>query len=386
MRFLHTADWQVGMKAADLGKAGELVRAERLAAAARVVQAARTHHVDFLLLAGDTFEDNAVDRLLVRKAADILAAAGRPVYLLPGNHDPLVPGSVWQHPAWNTTPNLHVLRSDEPVEIAGGWLFPCVCKEKHSRRDPTVWIPMRAAGTADGRSKQAFLDGIRIGIAHGTVEGVDLQDPEYPIPRDAAARRDLCYLALGHWHSYASYPSADGGVRMAYGGTHEPTKFGERDSGNVLIVEINAPGTTPKVTSVSTGRLRWTQIALELRERSDLQRLLDQVDALDDPASTLVDLRLGGVIHAEDTPLLAQVAEILQARCPFHRLDRTALGLAPGDDAWMDRLPAGTLRLAAARLADLAARPAVDPGSGSSPEVATRALLELYALMAEGSA
>ena len=35
MRFLHTADWQIGMKAAALGDAGARVREERLAAGRR---------------------------------------------------------------------------------------------------------------------------------------------------------------------------------------------------------------------------------------------------------------------------------------------------------------------------------------------------------------
>jgi hypothetical protein len=38
MRFLHTADWQIGMKAAALGDAGARVREERLVAGRRVVE------------------------------------------------------------------------------------------------------------------------------------------------------------------------------------------------------------------------------------------------------------------------------------------------------------------------------------------------------------
>jgi DNA repair exonuclease SbcCD nuclease subunit len=51
-------------------------------------------------VAGDTFEDNGVDRVIVQKVADILAGFVGPVYVIPGNHDPLVPGSVRDHPAW----------------------------------------------------------------------------------------------------------------------------------------------------------------------------------------------------------------------------------------------------------------------------------------------
>ena len=56
MRFVHTADWQIGMKAAHAGSAGARVREERFKAAARVVDQARRSGAEFMLLAGDTFE------------------------------------------------------------------------------------------------------------------------------------------------------------------------------------------------------------------------------------------------------------------------------------------------------------------------------------------
>ena len=41
MKFLHTADWQLGMKAVQLGGAGERVRAERLKTAECMVTVRR---------------------------------------------------------------------------------------------------------------------------------------------------------------------------------------------------------------------------------------------------------------------------------------------------------------------------------------------------------
>jgi len=217
VRFIHTADWQIGMKASALGAAGARVREERLAAGRRVVEVAGKHAVDFILVAGDTFEDNAVDRVLVQKVVDILNSFSGPVFVIPGNHDPLVPGSVWEHPAWKSAENVHVLKDEASVDVSGGVLFPCPVREKHSGRNPTAWIPAEVTG------------GIRIGLAHGTVEGVRQDEPDYPISRDAAQRAGLDYLALGHWHSFTTYPGVDGTPHVAYSGTHETTRFGERE-------------------------------------------------------------------------------------------------------------------------------------------------------------
>ncbi len=375
MKFLHTADWQIGMRAAHVGAAGVRVREARLDAARRVIEAARGAGVEFVVVCGDTFEDNGVDRVLVQKVADILAGFGGPVYVIPGNHDPFMPGSVWEHPAWRSHGNVHVLCQDTSIDVPGGTLFPCPAREQHSGKDPTSWITAGASG------------GIRVGLAHGTVEGVHQEEPDYPIPRDAAVRAALDYLAIGHWHSTAMYQAPDGARRMAYSGTHETTKFGERDSGNVLIVEISEPGAAPVITPIRTGGLAWLVIEEELRQPGDLARLREQVEALENPGTTLLDLRVEGLLSAQDRDELARIEEILASRFLFARIDATALRPSPSDDSWIAGLPAGALREAATKLRELA-----DPAytglrqEGASPDVACRALLELYALASERGA
>ncbi len=374
MKFLHTADWQIGMRAAHVGAAGVRVREERLGAARRVIDAARGAGAEFVVVCGDTFEDNGVDRVLVQKVADILAGFGGPVYVIPGNHDPLMPGSVWEHPAWRASDDVRVLREEKPIDVPGGTLFPCPAREKHSGKDPTAWIPA-------GESR-----GIRLGLAHGTVEGVYQEEPDYPIPRAAPERAGLDFLAIGHWHSTATYPAPDGSVRLAYSGTHETTKFGERDSGNALIVEIAAAGAAPVITPVRTGGLVWSVIDENLREPGDLAHLRERIEALENASATLLDLRVGGLLSAQDRDELPRIEEIITSRFVFGRMDQTRLRPSPSDDTWIAGLPAGALREAATRLRELADPAYAGPrADGASPEVACRALLELYALASEAA-
>ena len=267
MKFLHTADWQIGMKAAHVGKAGSAVRYVRFVAVRKLVEEAQRRGAEFLLLAGDTFEDNGVDRVFVRKVIDILASFGGPVYVIPGNHDPFVPGCVWEHPAWKESENVRILLKPEPVEISGGLLFPCPVTEKHSTKDPTAWIRAESG------------DGVRIGLAHGTVEAIHRDEPEYPIARDAVQRAGLDYLALGHWHSTVLYKDSSGVVRMAYSGTPEATGFGEPTSGRCLLVEIAGPGEVPRIEEVPTGCLTWLDMDEEIRERGDVARVRDRFGA-----------------------------------------------------------------------------------------------------------
>jgi DNA repair exonuclease len=370
MKFLHTADWQLGMKAAHVGEVGARVREERLLATRRVVETAQAHSAQFILVAGDTFEDNGVDRVLVQKAADILAGSNIPVFIIPGNHDPFTPGSVWEHPAWKSAGNVQVLYEEQPVKVPGGFLYPCPIREKHSGKDSTAWIH---AGEAHG---------IKLGMAHGTVEGVQQGEIDYPIPRNAALRTGLDYLALGHWHSTAIYPGGDGVAHMAYSGTHETTKFGERDSGNVLIVDIPSAGAAPVITTVHTGGLTWRALDADIRDRGDLKRLREEIEDIENPPSVLIELCIRGLLSAEDRGEFVHIGEILNSRFLYNHVDTPCVHPSPEDESWVASLPPGVIREAGARLRELA-----DPGFsgerpvGASAEVASRALMELYALV-----
>jgi DNA repair exonuclease SbcCD nuclease subunit len=51
--FLHTADWQIGMKASRVADAAENVRKARIDAAQQLIRMASQLQVDFVLIAGE---------------------------------------------------------------------------------------------------------------------------------------------------------------------------------------------------------------------------------------------------------------------------------------------------------------------------------------------
>ena len=56
VKFLHTSDWQMGMRATQAGLKAKEVRNTRFEAALRVVNLAKEHQVEFVIIAGDVFE------------------------------------------------------------------------------------------------------------------------------------------------------------------------------------------------------------------------------------------------------------------------------------------------------------------------------------------
>jgi DNA repair exonuclease SbcCD nuclease subunit len=364
MKFWHTADWQIGMRAAMLGDKGERVRTARLESARRVIELARRERVDFILLAGDTFEDNGVERIKVREVAKILGGAQCPVYVIPGNHDLIMPGSVWEESTWREWPNIHLLMEQTPVEVPGATLYPCPVSAKDSRDDPTGWI-------------RPINGGIAIGIAHGSVESAAYEQAA-PVGRNAAEVHGLDYLALGHFHSTTLYPGSDGVARMAYCGTHEATAFGEQASGNALVVEIPHRRAPPQIQAVRTGTLEWLAYRRRIEEPGQIAGLATELDELREPERTLLDCVIEGMLFGADHDALMRLLEIVEKRFLFGRSDTGRLVPDQSAPGWIERLPEGYLRSAAQDLLAAASANPPDP-------VAAAALREYSRLWREVS-
>src|SRR3954463_8505461 len=96
MRFVHTADWQLGMTRYFLnGEAQPRYSAARREAVACLGPLAEEVGAEFVVVAGDVFEHNQLAPRVVSQSLEAMRAIGVPVYLLPGNHDPLDASSVY---------------------------------------------------------------------------------------------------------------------------------------------------------------------------------------------------------------------------------------------------------------------------------------------------
>jgi DNA repair exonuclease SbcCD nuclease subunit len=357
MRFLHTADWQIGMKAAHVGSAGGKVRAARMEAIRRIQFLAREQRVDFVLIAGDTFEHDGLGRAIVDPVLDLLGGFDRDVYVIPGNHDPWMPGGIWESASRRCRKSVHILNQCVPVPLVGGTLFPCPLTARWSSEDPTRWME-RSPG-----------EGIRVGLAHGNLAGLPANgDLNYPIPADAVVRADLDYLALGHWHSFLPFKK-DGTIRMAYSGTPETTAFGEGGSGFVSVVEIDEHGAPPRVDQHRVGALSWCSVDREICHEGEVGALLQELRSEKDASKLLVRVRLKGLLYAADAALPAMLRDYVEQSFLFGRIDDMDLISAPGDDKWIHNLPDGIVRRTALRLLE------------QQNTVATHALMELYQLV-----
>ncbi|MBT9140552.1 MAG: putative metallophosphoesterase YhaO [Dehalococcoidia bacterium] len=290
VRFLHTADWQLGMKVKMLGESADRVREVRLKTARNLIEKTLERSVDFVIIAGDVFENNAVERHLITRVLEIFEEASRiPIYLLPGNHDPLTPDSIYKGHLWKSAPNNVFLLDQKrpyPVKELNVILYPCPIEQKVSRLDPTAWI----------KYEEDERDKIRIGVAHGAldIEGM-VSNPNFPINPRRAEEAGLDYLALGDWHSLFRYKGKDGIERTIYSGTPEPTAFDERNSGKAVFVKIEEPGSPPQIEEFESANLRWFEWEREITNPGQIADLREKIENISEPQNTLLRIGLRGV-------------------------------------------------------------------------------------------
>ena len=327
-KFLHTADWQMGMRALQAGERAKEVRAKRFDTAARVVDLARREAVEFVLLAGDLFENHDVDDSVVRKTVAVLDGfAPIPVFVLPGNHDPLIAGGVWDRQTWQRV-GSHVTLLREAAEIQihrDVALYPAPLKQKQSTIDPTAWMPARAA--SDSR--------IRIGVAHGALDVLP-ERANFPIAAGRADEAGLDYLALGDWHGFLQ------NGRTVYSGTLEQTSFSEKDPGNVALVEITGAGDEPVVSKRPVGMLHWAEYESPVRDTTDVEHMRKAVlGAGPLPAQVLrITPQIDPGVSTEVLDELQSLREELREEAFFLDWPMETLDAAPGTPA---PLPDGLL-------------------------------------------
>ena len=124
-RFLHTADWHLGKRFSKFKDEAKLTRA-RCDVLERIFGAAEKHDVDAVLCAGDLFDEPNPLPEWWQPLVQCLVKQGpqnRPVVLLPGNHDPLLPDSVWAagHAFRKALPSWSSRRRPRQLRTRASW-------------------------------------------------------------------------------------------------------------------------------------------------------------------------------------------------------------------------------------------------------------------------
>ncbi len=259
MRFIHSADWQIGKVFKQIGDREPVLQTARLDVIETIGALAAEQGAEHVLVAGDVYDTDSPKPANLRAPLERMRRFGKVNWhLLPGNHDPHRPEGLWDRVRATGMPaNIHLHLERRPVEIApNAFLLPCPLFRKTEAGDVTAW--MDEAPTPPGA--------LRIGLAHGSVTGFgSAGDAGNPIDPTRPAKAGLAYLALGDWHRTQQISPS-----VWYSGTPEPDLVDSQEEGKILAVECAGPSAPPKVVEKIVGRYIWRSVEETLSGDEDL--------------------------------------------------------------------------------------------------------------------
>jgi DNA repair exonuclease SbcCD nuclease subunit len=376
VRFLHTSDWQLGMTRHFLeGEAQSRYTGARIDAIRTIGEVAQRERCAFVVVAGDVFESNQVSSQTIRRSLEAMQTIPCPVYLLPGNHDPLDAATIFRNPVFlDACPeNVHVLAEPGVVPVAKG--VEIVAAPWFSKRPLSDLVAEAVHGLeADGV--------LRIVVGHGVVDTLSPDADNLASIRLAGVEAALAagvihYVALGDRHSRLSVGTSG---RVHYSGSPEVTSFREELPGDVLVVDLDGSA-VPVLAAHHVGTWHFVGLERDIDTAEDLDDLDVELTAMDPKDRTVVRTALRGTLSltgkAHLDALLDRHGDVLGGLFTWERHDDIAV-VVDGDE--LSDLGVGGF--VGAAVEELSARAA---GEGESAQSARDALSLLYRLASGGA-
>lgn len=311
MRFIATADWQLGKQALFLPAEARARYAQaRLDAVAAIGHLAEEVGADCVLVGGDVFESNQLDRAIIGRTMEVLRGFTAPVYLLPGNHDPLDAASIYDSKQFQSScpPNIHVLRSSGPAAslTCGDGTEADIYAAPWFSKDPRTDLVAGALEQLEPKD-----DRVRVLVGHGNVTTLQANRDSLDVIDVAGMQRhlaegDLDFVVLGDRHGL--HEVAD---RIWYPGTPEVTAEREVDPGHVLVVDIDPLTRACDVQVRKVGTWEFQVVDAEVNNAADIEELLTRLDAIETKTRTSVKLALRGTLTISEH---AHLSEELESR------------------------------------------------------------------------
>ena len=299
VRFVHAADLHLsapfkGVDASDERVSTALV-ASTFEALERIVDLCVFEGVDFLLISGDVRNSRDKSRsaeLRFQVAMVRLAAAGIPVFVASGNHDPA--------DGWSAG-----LALPETVRYFSTAAVEALPFEREGERLCTLYGRGygRAAETRDLASgfRRSADDAIAIGVLHANVGGRTDFENYAPASMGTLRAARMDYWALGHIHKPEVLSETPA---IVYAGSPQGLNPKEDGLHGCYLVELGHSGASIDFRPVCS--VVWSRVAVDVSECAGIEQVRDVLRATCD--------RLRG--QADGRPAIARIE--LTGRCEAH--------------------------------------------------------------------
>jgi len=250
IRFLHAADFHLDSAFSALPpRQAASRRRESRELLARLAEYVNRQDIDLVLLPGDLLDSTRPFRETVEALAEVLGRMKARVFIAPGNHDPYLPGSLWQTVEWPE--NVHVFRGNALQAVEVPELNAVVYGAAFVGKEQSRSLLAGFSAPRDGR--------VHIGVLHGEVEAAE--ERYDPLRREEIEACGLDYLALGHIHKRTA-PLRYGRTLCAWPGCLEGHGFDETGEKGYYQGTISPTGV--EVTFVPFARRRYEILEVDV--------------------------------------------------------------------------------------------------------------------------
>lgn len=312
LKILHCADLHLDSPFSGLDPIqSEKRREEQRELLRNLVCFIRNQHIDLVLIAGDLFDSGFTNSHTVKYTADLLASAGCPIVIAPGNHDPYVKNGIYS----NGFPSNVFIYNDTKLSsfdfpnlgvTVWGYAFTSASYEAH---------PLEAECNAD-------TSRLNVLCAHADI--FQALSKYAPITPRELADSKFDYAALGHVHN--APPIGDyNGTMTAYCGCAEGRSFDELDYGGAIMLEVDGKKITPKKIILAKRRYMIEEIDVTGSDSDEAvtEKIRQRIAMKNFRDDTALRVILRGAVSSDYTPSPARLREAIDGLYALDVKDET---------------------------------------------------------------
>ena len=244
-------------------KLGEKRRLEQREAFKKIINIIKENNVEYLFISGDLYEHNYVRETTIKYINNLFKEIpDTKIYIVPGNHDPYINGSMYKEFNWND--NVHIFTDKQEVvendncDIYGYGFGDFYCRDFN-------------LSNLVIKNKEK----INIFITHGTLNGSTAEELEYnPLNKTLLKNLGFDYVALGHIHKLDYNTEIN--QRIVYPGSTISLGFDELQKHGVILGEINKESI--KLEFIKIDNKEFKEIELDISDINVQEELIEKIN------------------------------------------------------------------------------------------------------------
>lgn len=295
IKILHTGDLHIGREykkqEQENREIAKKYRQARVQALENIVQIANQENCDYLIIAGDLYDKKEISLALQKEVCCILGGYEGTILVLPGNHDYYEGENdkLWGRFLELSGENVILARENREIEMGEICFYPCICHDRYSQENALGWLKEEKnyEESIEQNADLSKKEKIRIGIAHGALEGLSY-DKERKYYYMTRAELESCKMDL--WligHTHIPYPNQKEMTkeRILNAGTHQQTDIADHADGSVFLIELSEKTSRERekssekiyVRKIPTGVIQFEKREISLAHGESLQEKIEKV-------------------------------------------------------------------------------------------------------------